>query len=320
MLADEYSVMEAASGEAALEILEHSRPDLILLDIMMPPGMSGYEICRIIKSRPDTATLPIIFVTALARIEDESQGFSAGAVDYITKPVRADLVRARVKTHLALADQQRATEKQVRERTLELEQTQRAAIHMLGEAGHYNDEDTGVHIWRMAACSAALARALKWAVGDAGVLELAAAMHDTGKIGIPDSVLKATGKFTAEQWDIMKTHPEIGHQILSKSDTPIFQMAAQIALCHHEKWDGSGYPGGLSGKAIPECARIVAIGDVFDALTMKRSYKEAWSIDDAIVQLKKGSGQHFDPEMIDEFLSIMPEILEIKSHWDAQES
>lgn len=318
MLLEDYSVLEADSGEAALELLEHIRPDLILLDIMMPPGIDGYEVCRIVKSRQDIAAIPIIFVSALARTEDESHGFAVGAVDYITKPVKVDLVRARVKTYLALADQQRATEKQVRDRTYELEQNQRAAIQMLGEAGHYNDTDTGVHIWRMAAISAALARALNWSVEDVEVLELAASMHDTGKIGIPDSILKATGKFTAEQWEIMKTHAEIGHQILSKCNTPVFQMAAQVAYCHHEKWDGSGYPRGLSGKEIPEVARIVAIGDVFDALTMARIYKDAWTTEDAIAQLEKGSGQHFDPAMIDVFLSIMPEILEIKTHWDAQ--
>ena len=319
MLQEDYLVLEATSGEVALELIEQNRPDLILLDIMMPPGMDGYEVCRTLKSRPETASIPIIFISALSQVEDESQGFSAGAVDYITKPVKVDLIRARVKTHLTLADQQRATEQQVRERTHDLEQTQRAAIHMLGEAGHFNDTDTGVHIWRMAAISAALARALKWAVDEAQILELAAAMHDSGKIGIPDSVLKAPGKFTAEQWETMKTHAEIGYQILSKSDTPVFQLAAQVAYCHHEKWDGSGYPRGLSGKDIPECARIVAIADVFDALTMVRSYKNAWSFDDAIAQLKKDSGKHFDPQMVEVFLSIISEILEIKEHWDSQQ-
>lgn len=320
ILQKDYLILEAASGEIALQVLSENRPDLILLDIMMPPGMDGYEVCRILKSRPETASIPVIFVSAMSQVGDESKGFDAGAVDYITKPVNIDLVRARVKIHLTLADQQRATEQQVRERTHDLELTKRAAIHMLGDAGHYNDNDTGVHMWRMAAISAALARALKWSVEDAHLMELAAAMHDTGKIGIPDSVLKAPGKFTPEQWETMKTHPEIGYQILSKSDTPLFQLAAQVAYCHHEKWDGSGYPRGLSGEDIPECARIVAIADVFDALTMARSYKKAWSVDDSIALLKEDSGKHFDRQMVDVFISIMPEVLEIKEHWDSQQT
>jgi putative two-component system response regulator len=318
MLEDRYSVLAANSGDEALEIIGKSRPDLILLDIMMP-GITGYEVCRILKSKAETADIPVIFVSALSDVNDERLGFDAGAIDYVTKPVKAELVKARVKTHLALADQQRACREIVKERTHELEQTQRAAIVMLGEAGHYNDNDTGVHIWRMGAYSAALARALNWSVEETERLELAASMHDTGKIGIPDSILKAPRKFTEEEWEIMKTHSEIGHQILRKSDTPIFQLAAEIAHYHHEKWNGSGYPDGLSGSSIPESARIVAIADVFDALTMVRPYKKAWTTDESVDLLIKDAGSHFDPDMIDVFLSILPEILGIKKHWDAKE-
>ena len=318
LLEDKYLVLEANNGDEALAVIEKTPPDLILLDIMMP-GINGYEVCRILKSRAETVDIPVIFVSALADVNDERLGFNAGAVDYVTKPVKAELVRARVKTHLALADQQRACREIVEERTHELEQTQRAAIVMLGEAGHYNDIDTGVHIWRMGAYSAALARALNWAVEETDRLELAASMHDTGKIGIPDSILKNPKKFTEDEWVIMKTHSEIGYQILSKSDTPIFQLAAEVAHYHHEKWNGLGYPNGLSGEDIPESARIVAIADVFDALTMARPYKRAWSIDEAVELLKSDAGTHFDPQIIEVFISILPEILEIKAHWDAKE-
>jgi putative two-component system response regulator len=318
MLGDMYRVLAANSGEEALDIIEKTPPNIILLDIMMP-GLTGYEVCRILKSRAATVDIPVIFVSALSDVNDERLGFEAGAVDYVTKPVKAEVVKARVKTHLALADQQRACREIVEERTHELEQTQRAAIVMLGEAGHYNDSDTGVHIWRMGAYSAALARALNWSVEETNRLELAASMHDTGKIGIPDSILKAPRKFTEDEWSIMKTHSEIGYQILSKSDTPIFQLAAEIAHYHHEKWNGLGYPDGLSGSEIPESARIVAIADVFDALTMVRPYKEAWTTDDAVELLKKDAGVHFDPTMIEVFLSILPEVFEIKAHWDAKE-
>ncbi|MFV2033259.1 MAG: HD domain-containing phosphohydrolase [Gammaproteobacteria bacterium] len=318
ILVPQYSIMAAISGEAALKIVDKTRPDLILLDIMMS-GMDGYEVCRILKSREDTADIPVIFISAMSEVKDEHQGFEVGAVDYITKPVNADLVRARVKTHLSLADQQRTCQTMVEERTSELEETQRAAIKMLAQAGHYNDTDTGVHIWRMASYSAALAGALKWPVEKAATLELAAAMHDTGKIGIPDSILKAPRKLAADEWEIMKTHAEIGYHILKQSDTPIFQLAATIARYHHEKWDGSGYPHGLSGDAIPECARIVAIADVFDALTMSRAYKKVWNTDQAISMLQEDAGKHFDPSMVELFISIIPQILGIKERWDARE-
>lgn len=319
MLEDQYSMLAASNGEDALAIVKQKLPDLILLDIMMP-GMSGYEVCRILKSRAASADIPVIFVSALTEANDERSGFEVGAVDYVTKPVKIDLVKARVKSHLALANQQRACRQMVEERTRELEQTQRAAIVMLGEAGHYNDSDTGVHIWRMGAYAGALARALNWPIEDSERLGLASSMHDTGKIGIPDSILKAPRKLTVEEWEIMKTHAKIGFQILSESDTPIFQLAAEVAHYHHEKWDGSGYPEGLVGEAIPESARIVAIADVFDALTMNRPYKKAWSSEQAVDLLKKDAGSHFDPRLIDVFISNLPEVLEIKAYWDRKES
>ncbi|MDH3605196.1 MAG: HD domain-containing protein, partial [Candidatus Tectomicrobia bacterium] len=196
---------------------------------------------------------------------------------------------------------------------------QRAAIHMLGEAGHYNDTDTGVHIWRMAAYAAALARSAGWHVDKAAMLELAAPMHDTGKIGIPDAILKKPAKLDADEWVIMKTHAELGHNILSKMDSPLFQMAAEVALHHHEQWDGSGYPQGPAGTAIPESARIVAIADVFDALTMKRPYKEAWTMQAAFEEIQKKAGSHFDPDLVDAFFRIEAEIQTIKEVWDQKE-
>lgn len=318
ILKGKYAISFATNGVQALEIAEKILPDLILLDIMMPQ-MGGFETCRNLKSNPKTSKIPVIFVTAKTEIEDEKLGFDAGAVDYITKPVSAPIVHARVATHLALYDQQRAIEIQVQQRTTELAESQKAAIHMLGEAGHYNDEDTGVHIWRMAAYASAIAQRAGWTVPRAKQLQFAAPMHDTGKIGIPDAILKKPGRFTPDEWDIMQTHAQIGYEILSKSKTPLFQMAAEIAYCHHEKWDGNGYPRGLKGNDIPESARIVAIADVFDALTMERPYKKAWTIDDAVAEIKRSSGNHFDPELTDCFIDILPEILDIKTLWDSRE-
>lgn len=303
ILKDTYHLVFARNGEQALEMALKHQPSLILLDIQMP-GMDGYEVCRAVKANLLTQAIPVIFVTSLAELGNEEAGFAAGCVDYLTKPVSAGIVRARVKTHLSLVS------------TTQLEHSHRDAIYMLGEAGHYNDNDTGVHIWRMAAYSRALAKALGWSEVQCELLELAAAMHDMGKIGLPDAILRKPDKLNAEEWRIMQSHTRIGYEILSKSNAPLFKLAAEIALHHHEKWDGSGYPDGLAGQNIPQVARIVAIADVFDALTMKRPYKEAWSIEKILDFMNDGSGIHFDPLLLERYLSILPTILEIKKHWD----
>ena len=318
VLKGKYQLSMATNGQQALEIAAQVRPDIILLDVMMPE-LDGYETCIKLKADPATHLIPVIFVTAKADVVDEKRGFDVGAVDYITKPISGPIVQARVSTHLALYNQQKAMQIQINQRTQELAESQKAAIHMLGEAGHYNDTDTGLHIWRMAAYASTLASKAGWRVSKAKQLQFAAPMHDTGKIGIPDAILKKPAKLDAEEWEIMKTHAQIGHDILSKSKTPLFQMAAEIALGHHEKWDGSGYPHGLSGTDIPESARIVAIADVFDALTMKRPYKEAWPIAKAFDEMKNGRGQHFDPNLLDCFFDHQLDILKVKEEWDTLE-
>ena len=315
ILQDNYAIAFAVNGKQAVEVAQKIKPDLILLDIMMP-GMDGYEVCRKIKSDPEIYKIPIIFTTAMNEIEDETRGFEAGCVDYITKPISKSLVLARVATHLMLYNQHKECEAEVVRRTAMFQESQKSAIHMLGEAGHYNDDDTGCHIWRIGAYAVAIARASGWTVDKASELNLSAAMHDTGKIGIPDSVLKKPGKLNKEEWNVMKTHTTIGYDILSKSNTSFFHLSAEIALSHHEKWNGSGYPNGLKGENIPEAARIVAICDVFDALTMKRSYKPAWSVEDSFAEIEKNIGTHFDPELAECFIRIKPEIIEIKESWE----
>jgi putative two-component system response regulator len=189
----------------------------------------------------------------------------------------------------------------------------------LGEAGHYNDSDTGVHIWRMASYASALARAAGWPVQEAMCLELAAPMHDSGKIGISDVILKAPRKLTFDEFEEMKKHTTIGANILSiSSNTSIFRTAMEIALGHHEKWDGSGYPRGVAGDDIPESARIAAIADVFDALTMKRPYKEAWPIEESFSVIKEGAGRHFDPTLAGLFIDIKAEIIALKDKWSVE--
>lgn len=302
ILKDHYQLLFATNGEKALQAAEQHKPDLILLDIMMP-DMSGYEVCQQLKNNPITVNIPVIFVSAMNEVRDEAYGFDVGAVDYITKPVSAPILFRRVQTHLSLV------------KAKLLEESYESAIFMLGEAGHYNDTDTGEHIWRMSAYAGVLAKTAGWKSDLIELLVLAAPMHDTGKIGIPDSILKAPRKLTSEEWEIMKKHSEIGASILEKSKTPVFVMAAEVALNHHEKWDGTGYPKGLKGEAIPESARIVAIADVFDALTMERPYKKPWTIEDAIEEIKRGAGNHFDPKLVTLFEQALPEILQTKNKW-----
>ncbi len=301
-----YHLAFAKNGKEALIAAQKHQPDLVLLDIMMPE-MDGYEVCTRLKENPSFLLTPVIFVTAMDDIENEAKGFDAGAVDYITKPVSPSVVLARVATHLSLVH------------TGELERVQKEAIAMLGKAGHYNDTDTGVHIWRMADYAAAMARAAGWSEENVELIRNAAPMHDTGKIGIPDEILKAPRKLLPQEWIVMKRHTEIGYEILTKGHTRLFKLAAEIALNHHEKWNGAGYPAGLQGEQIPESARITAIADVLDALTMERPYKQPWTLEEALEEIKKSSGQHFDPHLIKLLAQIEPQIRNIKACWDCHE-
>lgn len=299
ILTPEYTLVFARSGKEALAAAHKHRPGLILLDIQMP-DMDGFTACRKLKADPQTESIPVIFITDLAAVGDEAAGFAAGAVDYIIKPVSPAIVHARVRTHLSLVSARL------------LEKSYHEAIYVLAEASEFKDAETGAHIWRMASYSAALAAAAGFDAIVCRQLELAAPLHDIGKLGIPDAVLNKPGKLDPAERTIMQTHAMIGHKILSESTAPIFQMAATIALHHHEKWDGSGYPQGLAGEAIPMMARIVAIADVFDALSMTRSYKEAWPLDRAMKALTDGAGKHFDPVLVEHFIRILPQILAIR--------
>ncbi len=328
ILCNDYKIKVALNGEKALKIVTGKMmPDLILLDIMMP-GIDGYEVCRRLKSRADTKKIPVIFVTAKGEVADESKGFEAGCVDYITKPVSPSLVKARVQTHLALYDQNRILEEKVMQRTAQLREAfskiksaSLDTIHRLSKAAEYKDEDTGAHILRMSNYSAAVARKMGQDEATVESILYAAPMHDIGKIGTPDRILLKPGKLDADEWEIMKQHTVNGAQILKSSDAEFINLGEVIALSHHEKWDGNGYPRGLSGEEIPIAGRIVAIADVFDALTSKRPYKEPFSLKKSYTIIRESSGSYFDPDVVDAFFAIEDEILTIKEKYkDEKES
>ena len=299
VLGNQYRMSFAKSGEAALALLEKDLPQLILLDIMMP-DMNGFDVCQRIKNNANTSHIPIIFVTALEDESDEFKGFELGAVDYITKPISPAIVRARVKTHLSLVQAE------------QLKQAHVDLVQRLGRAAEYKDTDTGEHIIRMSQYSKVLALALGMPEHLAELLRQAAPMHDVGKIGIPDAILLKPGRLTGEEFEYMKKHAAIGAQILANSPSRLLQLAHKLAIEHHEKWDGSGYPNGIRGEDISIEGRIVAVADVFDALTSKRPYKEAWSVEKTVLHMQAQSGSHFDPTLIELFISKLDDILVIK--------
>jgi putative two-component system response regulator len=302
ILQDHYRLLFAKDGARALELAHQERPDLVLLDVMMP-GMSGYEVCAALKASALTAAIPVIFVTALTDTDDELEGFDAGAVDYITKPVSPPLVRARVRTHLSLV------------RMDELRATRLEIVQRLGLAAEYKDNETGLHVIRMSHYARVLGLAAGMNEAEADDLLHAAPMHDVGKIGIPDRILQKPGPLDPDEWKVMQSHVTIGAEIIGEHAPGMLALARNIALTHHEKYDGSGYPKGLSGTAIPLEGRIAAIVDVFDALTSVRPYKQAWTVEDALAYLVEQKGRHFDPVLIDLFMEQLPAIQAIMERW-----
>ena len=320
ILGASYTVKVALNGEKALEIASNpdSLPDLILLDVMMP-GMSGYEVCLQIRGNPLTHNIPVIFISALGEATDESKGFDVGGVDYITKPVVAATVRARVKTHLALYDQNRFLEEKVRERTRELALTQDVTIVGFATLAEFRNEETGSHIMATQQYVSILARYLAphprfssfLTPENIELLRKSAPLHDIGKIAVPDSILMKPGKLTPEEFEEIKKHTIYGRDALSKAEQALgdtrssfLGIAKEIAYTHHEKWDGSGYPQGLAGEDIPISGRLMALADVYDALISKRVYKGAFSYEEAGEIIRNERGKHFDSDIVDAFIDL----------------
>jgi putative two-component system response regulator len=331
LLEVEYQVRVANSGARALRTASNSpRPELILLDVMMP-DMDGYEVLRRLRANPETADIPVIFVTALDRAGDEERGLALGAVDYITKPINPAIVLARLHTQIqlqqalsALREQNTDLEAEVRRRMHENQIVQDVSMRALASLAETRDNETGNHIRRTQGYIDVLARALAVADGDTSltrsdIIELlvkAAPLHDIGKVGIPDHILNKPGPLDAEEWRLMRMHPEIGanaieHAIADEenhSPLAFLHVAIDIAYSHHEKWDGSGYPAGLNGATIPLAARLMAIADVFDALISRRIYKPPLAHEEALRIISEGRGTHFDPHLVDLFVANFDDI------------
>ncbi|EJM44691.1 response regulator containing a CheY-like receiver domain and an HD-GYP domain [Pseudomonas sp. GM33] len=324
LLKDRYRVKAANSGETALRVLQNNPlPDLILLDIMMP-GLSGHDVARLLQQDPRTRQIPIIFLTALASMENEIQGLELGAVDYITKPISPPLVLARVQTQLKikaaadfLRDQNDFLEQEVQRRTREVIAIQDVTIQAMASLAETRDNETGNHIRRTQHYVRLLAELLRDHprfnpfLNDDSIRQLfrSAPLHDIGKIGIPDHILLKPGRFTPEEFEIMKTHTTLGRDAIQRAEDQLglsvdfLRMAKEIAYSHQEKWDGSGYPQGLVGEEIPMSARLMAVADVYDALISRRVYKAGMPHEQAVEIIRQGRASHFDPDVCDAFLA-----------------
>ncbi|MCX4247294.1 response regulator [Paraliomyxa miuraensis] len=333
--AEGYEVLEAASGQEGLELLWTHGADTVLLDVMMP-RMDGLEVCRRIRKNSRTAHTPVVFITAAVDRQFRRQARKAGADDFLAKPFDEVELLARVNNtvrmklyHDGLTRERNRLRNEVDGRTRALDEAtdrlerltedlriaREETILRLARAAEFRDDETAAHLQRMSHYCYLIGKKKNLDEYTCEMLRIASPMHDVGKIGIPDHILLKPGRLTPDEYTIMKQHAEIGYKILSGSQSPLVELAANIAHTHHEKWDGSGYPRGLRGEAIPMEGRIAAVADVFDALTSERPYKKAWPLDDAVALLQRGRGAHFDPELVDLFLGSMDEVLDIKQEF-----
>lgn len=308
---------------AALAWALENDPDLLIVDFMMP-GMNGTQLTQQFRVRyPDT---PVLMVTANHETSLRNEALQHGVTDFLNKPMdnteflaRARNMLALRKSHKMLSDRAALLANEVRKATEQIAEQARESIFCLAKAAEYRDPETGGHILRMAHYSMHIARHLGLSVEQQELILATAPMHDIGKVGTPDLILLKPGRLTVDEFKIMKQHAVIGFEVLSKSSSALLKVAAEIAHTHHEKFDGSGYPRGLAGSDIPLFGRIVAVADVFDALTSERPYKKAWAIDDAIKHLLDGKGQHFDPDCVTAFLTDWDEVLQIKQRFVDEE-
>lgn len=336
LLNTEHRVRLAPGGQRALELARREPPDLVLLDVVMP-DMDGYAVCRELKRDPRTRDVPVIFVSAMSEVDEETRGFEAGAADYIHKPISPPVLRARVRTHLqvkawqdSLHRRNAGLEAQLGERIGQLERLRDATLYAMVSLAEFRDSDTGNHVRRTQEYVRVLAEHLRstghpaLAAADDETIELlakSAPLHDIGKVAIPDHILLKPGPLDADAFETMKTHAMQGFEILRRAaermggDSGFLGYAMEIARHHHERWDGRGYPDGLAGEAIPVSARLMAVADVYDALISRRPYKEPMSHGEAMRRLDGGAGAHFDPQVVAAAHACEPAFIEIARQW-----
>ncbi|WP_334133573.1 HD-GYP domain-containing protein [Tepidimonas sp.] len=305
----------------ALQWCEEHCPDLILLDYMMP-AMDGLTFMQRLAALPGRAQVPVIMITADLEREVRYRALDLGARDFLNKPLDSVEFIARVRNQLALIDAERKLKDraawladEVAKATADIRRREQETVLRLSRAAEYRDPETGSHLLRMSHYAQLIARVIGLPAAEQDLLLEASPMHDVGKVGIPDAILLKPGRLDEAEFTIMKRHPQIGYEILAGSQAPLLQAAATIALAHHEKFDGSGYPNGLAGDAIPLYGRIVAVADVFDALTSERPYKKAWPMERARAFLQEQAGRHFDPRLVDAFLSAWDEVRAIHARY-----
>ncbi|HSR41863.1 MAG TPA: HD domain-containing phosphohydrolase, partial [Longimicrobiales bacterium] len=297
-----------------VDLYRENDPDLVLLDVMMP-GIDGFKVLENLRDEGSTAAfLPVLVLTSDHTHEAKRRALAGGAKDFLTKPLSPAEVRLRVRNlletrflHLELQDQNRLLEERVRDRTADLERARYETLERLARAAEYRDDETGEHTRRVGRLAARVAEALGWPEERSEMIFRVAPLHDVGKIGIPDSILLNPGSLSDEEFRIMQTHTTIGAELLGGSEFPLMHMAEEIALAHHERWDGGGYPHGLSGEEIPPAGRIVGVADTFDALTTARPYKEAWSLERTMKEIRSQRGGQFDPDVVDALEAVLSE-------------
>ncbi len=315
------NVMSTPDPREGVELYKQIRPDCLILDLNMP-HLDGFQVMAKLSKIEGETYLPIIVLSTEENQEVRFLALESGAKDFVNKPFDRVEVLIRIKNllevrmmHNEIRDQNKILEDKVKERTQELYNTQLDVIQRLARAVEYRDSETGLHIVRMSHYSACLSAEAGLSMEECELVLTASPLHDIGKIGIPDSILRKPGKLTPAEWGVMKTHTTIGAELLSGSNSRFLKMASEIAIAHHEKWNGTGYPYGLKEDEIPVIGQICGLCDVFDALMSKRPYKQAWSLERTLEEIKNGSGTHFNPKMVDSFMRILPQILNIKDKY-----
>lgn len=324
-LKDEYIIIKASNGQEAFEKMQLVLPDLIILDINMPV-MDGITFLQKFSTMPQKNRVPVAVLTAYSERKTRLKALSLGCQDFLNKPIDLVELQLRVKNILELKTYRDELEKLVEKRTQalhkayeELKLTQLEIVRRLGKAAEFRDDETGDHIMRTSKYVYIIAKKLGLSAKQCELLSHASPMHDIGKIGIPDSILLKPGKLTPEEFEIIKLHTLIGAEILAGTDLPLLKLASEIALTHHERWDGTGYPSGLKGEEIPLSGRIMALADTFDSLINPRIYKKEWELERAKTHIKNERGKHFDPKVVDAFFAGLDEIIAVRDQWKGEE-